>query len=181
MVVAVLTGCTALFAQERMSDEERQKLMAERIEKVAERTAKEFDLKGDAQKTFVSIFAEYQKEMFATNQPRGQRMERGESDEKKELTAEEATAKMQENFARQEQQIATMQKRLEVQKKYSEQFAKILTPQQLLKVMTPQRSQNQRSQGQNRGDGENRRGGFEGGPRGGGGFGGPRGGFGGGF
>ena len=80
-----------------------------------------------------------------------------------------------------EQQIATMQKRLEVQKKYAEEFGKVLTPQQVLKVLTPQRGQGSRGQGQRgQGNGE-RRGGFgEGGPRGGFG-GGPRGGFGGGF
>ena len=37
---------------------------------------------------------------------------------KKKQTDEEATAKIQENFSRQEQQIATMQKRLDIQKKY---------------------------------------------------------------
>ena len=81
--------------------------------------------------------------------------------------------------------VHTMQKRLDIQKKYSAEFAKVLTPQQVLKVLTPQRGQGGRGQGQ-RGDGE-RRGNFEGGPRGGfgggprGGFGGPGGGFGGGF
>jgi Spy/CpxP family protein refolding chaperone len=121
--------------------------------------------------------------MFATNQQREQRFEQAERDEKK-LSDEEATAKIDENFARQEQQIATMQKRLDVQKKYREEFAKVLTPQQVLRVLTPQRGQGNREQMQRRnGDGE-RRGGFEGGPRGGfgggqrgGGFGGPGGGF----
>ena len=107
--------------------------------------------------------------MFATNQIQGQRPERaGQDDEKKELTEEEATAKIKENFDRQEQQIATMQKRLEVQKKYAEEFSKVLTPQQVLKVLTPQRGGNGRGQGQQRGQGNGeRRGGFGGGPRGG--------------
>lgn len=189
LAVIALVCCAALSAQERerMSEEERAKAIAERIEKAAERMAKDFDLKEDAKKTFISTYTAYQKEMFATNQAQGQRFEQADRDEEKKLTDEEATAKIKENFDRQEQQIATMQKRLDVQKKYSEELAKILTPQQVLKVLTPQRGQGGRGQGQRgQGDGE-RRGNFEGGPRGGfgggprGGFGGPGGGFGGGF
>lgn len=184
MAVVALMSCAALNAQERMSAEEREKAISERIEAAGTRLAKEFKLKDDAQKTFVETFTAYQKEMFATNQTQGVRG-REQGEETKELTDEEATAKIQENFTRQEQQIATMQKRLEVQKKYAEEFGKVLTPQQVLKVLTPQRGQGGRGQGQRgQGNGE-RRGGFgEGGPRGGfgGGFGGgPRGGFGGGF
>lgn len=176
MAVMALLSCAALSAQERMSEEERAKAIDERIEKSADRMAKEFGLKDEARKTFVSIYTDYQKEMFATNQFQGRRSEQGERDEEKKLSDEEATAKIKENFERQEQQIQTMQKRLEVQKKYSEEFGKVLTPQQVLKVLTPQRGQGGRGQRGN-GDGE-RRGGFEGGPRGGFG-GGPRGGFGG--
>ena len=182
-----LVSCTALSAQERVNEEERAKAVAERIEKSAERLAKDFDLKDDAQKTFVGIYTDYQKEMFATNQPMNQRLEQPSRDEeKKEMSDEEAMSKIKENFSRQEQQIATMQKRLEVQKKYAEEFAKVLTPQQVLKVLTPQRGQGGRGQGQ-RGQGDGERRSFEGGPRGGfgggqrGGFGGPGGGFGGGF
>ena len=183
VAVLALVSCTALSAQEqreRMSNEERAKNIAERIEKSAERIAKDLDLKDDAKDAFIKTYSAYQKEMFATNQLQGQRMEQPNRDDvKKELSAEEATSKIKENFSRQEQQIATMQKRLDVQKKYSEELLKVLTPQQVLKVLTPQRGQGQRGQDQRRqGDGE-RRGNFEGGPRGGFG-GGPRGGFGGG-
>lgn len=186
LAVLALMGSTAVCAQERMSEEERAKAMAERIEKSADRLAKDMNLKDDAKQAFVETYTAYQKEMFATNQFQGQRFEQnGREEEKKELSDEEATAKIKENFDRQEQQIATMQKRLEVQKKYAEDFAKVLTPQQVLKVLTPQRGQGGRDQMQRRnGDGERRGGNFEGGPRGGfgggprgGGFGGPGGGF----
>ena len=178
MAVLVLMGNIAVSAQERMSEEERAAAIAERIETSATRLAKDFKLKDDAEKTFISTYTAYQKEMFATNQTRGQRFEQAERNDEKKLSDEEATAKIQENFTRQEQQIATMQKRLDIQKKYSEEFAKVLTPQQVLKVLTPQRGQGDRNQGQRRNGDNERRGGFEGGPRGG--FGGPRGGFGGG-
>lgn len=186
LAVLALMGSTAVCAQERMSEEERAKAMAERIEKSADRLAKDMNLKDDAKQAFVETYTAYQKEMFATNQFQGQRFEQnGREEEKKELSDEEATARIKENFDRQEQQIATMQKRLEVQKKYAEDFAKVLTPQQVLKVLTPQRGQGGRDQMQRRnGDGERRGGNFEGGPRGGfgggprgGGFGGPGGGF----
>ena len=189
MAVLALMSSAAVSAQERMSQEEREKAIAERIERAADRMAGDFKLKDDAKKAFVATYTAYQKEMFATNQNQGQRMEQANrNDEKKELTTEEAQAQIKESFARQEQQIATMQKRLEVQKKYVDEFSKTLTPQQVLQVITPQRGQgNGRDQMRRGGDGERRgnfeggnRGGFGGGPRGGG-FGGPGGGFGGGF
>ena len=179
LAVVALLSSTALFAQERMNAEQREKAINERIEQSATRMAKDFDLKDDAQKSFVTTYTAYQKEMFATNQRQGGEARGNEQeDAKKELTNEEATAKIKENFDRQEQQIVTMQKRLEIQKKYAEEFGKVLTPQQVLKVLTPQRrEQGGRDQFQRRGGDGERRGGFgEGGPRGGFG-GGPRGGF----
>lgn len=189
IIVAALAllSSVAVSAQERMSAEQREKAIAERIGSAADRMAKDFDLKEDAKKSFVDTYTAYQKEMFATNQNQGQRLEQnGRDGEKKELTKEEAEARIKQNFERQEQQIATMQKRLEVQKKYAEEFGKVLTPQQVLKVLNPQRGQQGgRDQMRRQGNGDNqRRGGFEGGPRGGGfgggnrggGFGGPGGG-----
>lgn len=189
IIVAALAllSSVAVSAQERMSAEQREKAIAERIGSAADRMAKEFDLKDDAKKSFVETYTAYQKEMFATNQFQGQRLEQnGRDDEKKELTKEDAEARIKQNFERQEQQIATMQKRLEVQKKYAEEFGKVLTSQQVLKVLNPQRGQQGgRDQMRRQGNGDNqRRGGFEGGPRGGGfgggnrggGFGGPGGG-----
>ena len=191
IIVAVLAllSSTAVSAQERMSQEEREKAMAERIERAADRVAGDLKLKDDAKKSFIQTYTAYQKEMFATNTNQGQRLEQnGRNEEKKELSKEEAQAQLKENFERQEQQIATMQKRLEVQKKYAEEFSKTLTPQQVLQVLTPQRGQGgNRDQMRRQGNDERRgnfeggnRGGFNGGPRGGG-FGGPGGGFGGGF
>jgi len=185
MAVLALLSSSAVCAQERMSAEDRAASMTERINNASKRMAKEFELKDDALEAFTKIYGEYQREMFSTNESRGQKIDLpAREGDKKELSDEEANAKIKENFERQEQQITTMQKRLEIQKKYAEEFAKVLTPQQILKVLTPQRGQgNGREQLQRRGDGERRgnfeggnRGGFGGGPRGGG-FGGPGGGF----
>ena len=109
IIVAVLAlmSTTAVCAQERTSAEDRAASMTERINKSAKRMAKEFDLKEDAQETFVKIYTDYQKEMFATNQNRLQRVDLpGRDDAEKKLSDEEATAKIKENFERQEQQIA---------------------------------------------------------------------------
>lgn len=177
----IVSALTFLFVgnvcaqQGQRSEEDRAQMRAEMIKRVAERSAKDFDLKGDAKEAFLTTFTAYQTEMFQTNQG-GMRQRGQEADEKKELSDEEANAKIQEQFTRQEEQIATMQKRLEIQKKYSAEFAKILTPQQVLKVLTPQRN-NQRNGQRGQGDGQRGQGGFGGGR---GGFGGP-GGFGGGF
>ena len=119
-VLALMTS-TIVYAQERMSAEDRAAAMAERIKNAADRSASEFKLKDDAKKAFIETYTAYQKEMFATNQFQGLRSDQIGRDEDKKLTDEEATAKIQENFTRQEQQIATMQKRLEVQKKYAEE------------------------------------------------------------
>ena len=183
-VLALMTS-TAVSAQERMSQEEREKAIAERIEKSADRIAGDLKLKDDAKKQFVETYTAYQKEMFATNANQGQRLEQtGRDGEKKELSKEDAEAQLKQNFERQEQQIQTMQKRLEVQKKYAKELSKTLTPQQVLKVLNPQRGQGgNRDQMRRQGDNDQRRnfegagrGGFNGGPRGGG-FGGPGGGF----
>jgi len=174
----VLLGIGSVSAQQgQRSEEERAQMRAEMIKRVADRTAKDFDLKGDAKEAFLKTYTDYQTEMFETNQA-GMRQRPSENDAKKELSDDDANAKIQEQFTRQEEQIATMQKRLEIQKKYREEFAKILTPQQVLKVLTPQRNNNQRGQQRGQGEGQ-RQDGWQGGGRGG--FGGPRGGFGGGF
>lgn len=164
--------------QGQRSEEDRAKMRAEMIQRVAERSAKDFDLKGDAKDLFITTYTAYQNEMFDTNQ--GNRQRSSEADEKKELSNEEATAKIEELFTRQTEQITTMQKRLEIQKKYCAEFSKMLTPQQVLKVMTPQRNGQRGQRGQRDGqrDGGWQRGGGRGGFDGPGGFVGP-GGFGG--
>ena len=182
LAVLALMGNAAMSAQEQANTEQREKAIGERIEKAAERMAKDFNLEGDKQKAFVETYTAYQKEMFATNQMRGESRQREHEGADKEFTAEEAQTRIQENFARQEKQIATMQKRLDVQKKYAEELSKALTPQQVLKVLNPQRRSGNRDGAQQREEQQGqRRGGFDGGERRGGFGGGPRGGFGGGF
>ena len=69
----------------------------------------------------------------------------------KELTDEEATKRVDAFFAQQEEMIVQMQKRLEVQKQYRAEFAKILTPQQLAKVFSRSNGEGRMRNGSNGG------------------------------
>jgi len=174
LMVALMLGIsTATFAQDENKSEDRAKMRAEMVQKQAERLAKDFELKDDAKTSFIETFTKYQNEL-ASGMENLRRSNNGEkSEEKKELTEEEATAKIQENFSRQETQIKAMQSRLETQKKYYAEFSKILTPQQLVKIFAQNRRDGQQRGGQ-RSEGNRQggnRGGFGGGNRGG--FGGP--------
>ena len=129
----------------------------------------------------MELYTKYQNEMFSLFQ--FQRRDQNNGEERKrlsEMTDEEVTARIQEAFARQEQQIEQQKARLEIQKKYYAEFSKTLKPQQLIRIFGQQRPQGQRGQqGNQQGQrGNGGRGGF-GGP--GGGFGGPGGGVGGPF
>lgn len=166
MTLMAMTTMTAMA--QRPSREDMQQRRTEMAEKQAERLAKDFDLKDDAKTQFIATYKAYRAELQAA-QPERQRPETNDGQEvkKKKMTDEEAQKKVDEYFARQEQQIANQQKRLEVEKKFYAEFKKTLTPQQLAKVFTAQR---QRQGGQQRpggfgGHGGGRPGGF-GGPGG---------------
>ncbi len=159
--MSLLFSVNNTASAQRFSQEEMEARRAQMVEQQAERMAKDLDLKGDAKTSFVALYKEYQNELMSTQQrQRGQQRQDGQSDRKK-LTDEEAQKQIDEYFARQESQIVQQQKRLEVEKKYYEEFKKTLTVQQLAKVFR-QRQMMQRQGGQRPG-----------------GFGGPQGGFGG--
>jgi len=147
--------------------QEMQKRMMERVEK---------DMKLDDSKKakFEEIYGRYQNELMAvrSNRQGDQARERNQK-KPQELTDAEATARLQEQFERQAEQIQQQQARLEIQKKYCAEFSSVLTPQQLVILYQPA----QQGRGGNRQGGG--RGGFGGGGRGG--FGGPGPGAGGGF
>ena len=163
-------------AAQRPDGEEMKGRRAEMIEQLAERLAKDMDLKGDAKSEFIAQYKMYQNELQATQSGRRGMLNPNADREKKKLSDEEAQNLVDEYFSRQEQQIAQQQKRLEVEKKYYAEFKKTLTPQQLAKIFRQRQNMRQGGQGP-------RQGGF-GGPQGGprqGGFGGPQGGMGGDF
>lgn len=176
-LVVALLATIQVVAQDDSNRAERMQEMAKRQ---TERLVKEFNLQGEAADSFAVYFQAYQSEMFATmDGMRGQRQNADETDVK-ELTDEQAVAKLQENFTNQEKQLVMQFKRLEVQRKYYEKFQQWLSPKQIVRIMIPRQGQRrgdaQRGQGEgqrgNRGGWGGNRGGF-GGPGGPGGFGGP--------
>jgi len=167
-MVAMLFGTIgSINAQDNNNgDARRQEMQTRQIE----RLVKDLKLEGEKKSQFEEIYKRYFEELAAT---RTQQTRENERDQK-ELTDEEATAKLNEVFARQAEQIQQQQLRLDIQKKYCAELSSILTPQQLLQVFRQQGERFGNRQGSRPQGG---RGGFGGGPRGG--FGGPAGGFGG--
>lgn len=176
-LIALLTllSLTSAYAQ-RPGNADRQQMREEMTEKQATRLAKDFELKDDAKTEFIKQYKAYQQELRGENRERQQRQGevQGRPDGQKKLTDEQAKKRIERYFERQEQQIANMQRRLAVDRKYYEQFSKTLTPQQLTRIFSQQR-QMQRTQGaqQRRPEGfggpqrEARQGGFGGGDMGG--------------
>lgn len=166
------------------SQQDREAMRAEMVEKQADKLAKDFNLKDDAKKAFVEQYKAYQNEVMESQRQGRNRMgnqQPGNQNDKK-MTEEEAKKAVEQYFERQERQIAQMQKRLEIDRRYYEEFSKTLTPQQLARIF--QQRQFQQQQRQFPQGNRQRPGGF-GGPEGmggdRGGFGGPGGGMGGDF
>lgn len=161
--------------------EQRESRRAEMQARQTEALIKDLELTDEQKAKFEPIYTNYQNELAALR-PETEREKadgttgasaQSSKKEKKQMTDAEATARVQEYFTRQAEQIRQSELRLDIQKKYCAEFSAILTPQQLLKVFSPRRNRN--GQGGQRGQGGGQRG------QGGQGFGGPRGGgFGGG-
>ena len=115
-----------------------QERKAEMIEKKADKLAKDFELQGDSKDKFVATYKAYQNELLSVNK-KDRPMEKGgeqkqEGEKKKKVSDEEATKLVEKYFANQEEQIAKMQNRLAIEKKYYEELKSVLTPQQLARV-----------------------------------------------
>ncbi|MBP5514443.1 MAG: hypothetical protein J6Y04_06675 [Bacteroidaceae bacterium] len=187
ILVLSLVTMMSLSAMAQRSQENMQARRAEMISTMADRVAKDLNLKDDAKTQFVATYKAYQEELMGTyqigrNQGQGQR---GERQNDRKLSDEEAQKQVEQYFERQEQQIKQSQARLEIEKKYLAEFQKTLTPQQLAKVFTQRQQMGMRQGGQGGrnfgGQGGMRPGGGFGGGFGGGGGGGFGGGGGGGF
>lgn len=167
-LAALLMGAvsTVNAQEDNGRDARRQEFQARQTE----RLVKDLKLEGEKKTQFEAVYKRYQEELAATRQ---QTRQRDEDDTKKELTDEEATAKVNEIFTRQEEQIQQQQLRLDIQKKYCAEFSTILTPQQLVRVFQQPQGNRQSGRSGFQQGGRGGRGGFGGGPRGGG--------FGGGF
>ena len=178
MFVALVALFTLSAQAQRPNQEEMKERRAQMIAQQAEKLAKECDLKDEAKTQFVATYKAYQDELQSTQRNRQWQRNGQQTAEKKKLSDEEAQKQVQDYFTRQEENIAQLQKRLEVEKKYLAEFQKTLTPQQLAKIFR-QRQQNMGGMQNGQRQYGPRQGGF-GGPQGNserGGFGGPGGDF----
>jgi Skp family chaperone for outer membrane proteins len=137
----------------------------------AERLAKDMSLEGDVKTKFVDLYKKYQDELTADIREQMQKREERTEERKKDkdLTDEEALAKINEQFEQEQAQISRQQKQLMIKKNYLAEFREILTPQQLLKVFGRSgrnRASNNNNDGGDRmgGPGMGGPGGFGGGP-----------------
>jgi Skp family chaperone for outer membrane proteins len=169
-LVALFMAVPQMKAQRDRQQMDPTAMAAER----AERLAKDMSLEGDVKTKFVDLYKKYQEELTADIREQMEaRKERTEEKKKdKDLTDEEALARINEQFEQEQQQISNQQKQLMIKKNYLAEFREFLTPQQLLKVFG--RGGRNRGNNNNNNNGGDRMGGpGMGGPGGGpGGFGG---------
>ena len=164
---------TSMMAQGQ-NQQNREAMRTEMINRQADRLVKDLNLKGDEKTAFVETYKAYQREVMESQRDGRTRMgnqQQGNQNEKK-LTDEEAKKAVEQYFERQERQITQMQKKLEIDRRYYEEFSKTLTPQQLARIFQQNNRQNQPGNRQFQ-QGNRQR------PEGFGGMGGDRGGFGG--
>ena len=164
---------TSMMAQGQ-NQQNREAMRTEMINRQADRLVKDLNLKGDEKTAFVETYKAYQREVMESQRDGRTRVgnqQQGNQNEKK-LTDEEAKKAVEQYFERQERQITQMQKKLEIDRRYYEEFSKTLTPQQLARIFQQNNRQNQPGNRQFQ-QGNRQR------PEGFGGMGGDRGGFGG--
>ncbi len=147
MALAAMT-CINVNAQERRNRtvEEMQARRDARMEKKAQQLAEEMELKGDAKEQFIAAYKDMVKEIYAANvfrrqQDRDAADAKGKKNDKKgdkkeKMTPEEATEKMQQQFARRQQEIEQMQKILQIQQDYYKKMQEFLDGSQLLHVFS---------------------------------------------
>lgn len=119
------------------------------MEKRAETLANEFGLKDEAKTTFKTQYTAYQQELF-TARMQGISMPNANAEKTEDLSDDEIKALIQKKFDREAQQIVNSYNALNVEKKYYEEFSKILTPAQLYKVFVPERPERNQRPGMNR-------------------------------
>ena len=158
LIMAVALFATSMSAQNDQGGRRGRGDRKEMIGRMAEQKAKEMKLDGDTKQWFISLYTEYRDTLMGTQFPEGfGNRDRDNDKKKKELTDEEATAKVLEGFAREEAAVR-------LKREYYKKFSEKLTPQQVYSVFN--------DRGMRRGGNRPNMngGGFQGGP---GGFGGP--------
>lgn len=133
-LVTLFLGASAVQAQNQarvIDPAQRQQMM----EKQAEQLADEFKLKDEARVHFMSLYQNYQADMAKHAEDAFRQMRPNQDIDN--LSEEDAAARLKTLFDDKAQQIVTLYNRLEVEKKYYEEFAKTLSSKQLLKIFSP--------------------------------------------
>ena len=119
------------------------------MEKRAEKLANEFGLKDEVKTTFKTQYTAYLQELFNARM-QGISMPDTNAEKIEDLSEDEIKALIQKKFDNEAQQIVNSYNALNVEKKYYEEFSKILTPAQLYKVFVPQMLERNHRPGINR-------------------------------
>ncbi len=136
MMCFCLCGLMLPATAQKSGGDVRARRMDEMSDRRAEKLADEFGLKDEKRAMFVSLFKNYRQDVrkhrLADMQPQADAVKK-ETD----MTDEDASARIQAEFDRKAQSIVDAYNRLETEKKYYEEFSKILSPKQLVKIFIP--------------------------------------------
>lgn len=162
--IAIVCGC--MWWNTASAQVDRSEMMNRRAEQLADNLG----LKDESKTAFVETYKTYQQELISARMAGIDPSSMRNNEKTEDLTDEEATKRIQAQFDREAQQIVNAYNALEVEKKYYAEFAKTLTPKQLMQIFVnqPRMGRNNRPAmgGQNRGNRSFRggqRGGFPGG------------------
>lgn len=157
LCAACLVFTTSLNAQE-MNESEMASRLSEMIEQQATQLATDFQLDDTARTTFIDNYRNYRLEQLSYQSMPQQ----NNPQQLNELSDEQASQLLTEEFDRKAQSIVNAYNVLEVDKKYLEIFAQTLTPKQLVRIFVQQQqmgpSGRQGGQGGRQGGRPNRQG-----------------------
>ena len=112
--------------------------MTEVYDRMANSLAKDMKLKGDDKEKFTILYKDYQAARYNAMHPNGETNEETEEIDFKNITDEEAAAKIQANFEKQavdlNQNHERQLKQLEVDKEYYVKFLDMITPAQCARI-----------------------------------------------
>ena len=141
MFMAVLIcGCMWGYSTSVQAQVNPENMLAGRAEKMAENLG----IKEESKADFIEKYKAYQQELMTARMAGIDLASQGKETKTDGLTDAEATQRIQAKFDREAQQIVNAYNALEVEKKYYAEFAefaKTLTPQQLVKIFVPERQE----------------------------------------
>ena len=145
-IACILICACALSLPLTASAQQNENRREQMVEQRAGNLADSWKLEGDARTEFIALYKSYQEELMKYQSAPGNR-DGNENKKASEYTTEEAEARITAEFDRKAQQVADAYNRLEVDKKYYEEFAKSLSATQLMEIFAPVRQQREGNAG----------------------------------